>query len=502
MLRASVVITACTGTPGLRRTLLALRRQTHPDFEVIALLGPPAALDQALAELAEVKAAPCPEANLSRARNRGVSLASGDVVAFLEGGALPDPRWLEALLAGYDSATVGGVGGFPGDPVRGPGPDPLPAVCDRSGNRVENVPPPFWGYTLPRADRFLHLPASNASFRRRCLEEAGGFDEGLESSYGEADLCMRLVDRGYRLRVTAAAVVHHIPEPAPSNEPRRTVQDRTYFALRARPADVPLQRACDGCWRFGEDLVRGAAAPAELPELLEEVDRGVWLGIARGMNGPRRLAALPSLPGGQFRVFPTVRARPQALTICYVSPEPVWEGDTADDSIWELARGVAARGHEVHFLAPAESEGLDLEDGVWVHRLPAAEGGPWCTPELTPAARRALGWATAAHREVLRLRRSRVLDLVSVALRGSAGLFCLLDDNLSCVLSLDVPPCPPRRFAPLCAEELAQMGALEQLALRSARHRHRAEPHLCGGEAAVEQALRAYADVLVRTEAA
>src|SRR5262245_38252940 len=111
MLRASVVIPACTGMQGLRRPLLGHGHQTHPNFEGIAIARPSVALDQALADFAEVKAASCPEANLSRARNRGVALASGVAVAFLEGGALPDPRWLEALLSGYDSAAVGGVGG-------------------------------------------------------------------------------------------------------------------------------------------------------------------------------------------------------------------------------------------------------------------------------------------------------------------------------------------------------------------------------------------------------
>jgi glycosyltransferase involved in cell wall biosynthesis len=48
---------------------------------------------------------------LSAARNRGLSEARGDVVAYLDDDAVPRPGWLAALLAPYGAPEVGCVGG-------------------------------------------------------------------------------------------------------------------------------------------------------------------------------------------------------------------------------------------------------------------------------------------------------------------------------------------------------------------------------------------------------
>jgi glycosyltransferase involved in cell wall biosynthesis len=43
-----------------------------------------------------------PERNLSRSRNLGIEAAAGDVVAFLDDDAVPEPRWLEDLVAAFE----------------------------------------------------------------------------------------------------------------------------------------------------------------------------------------------------------------------------------------------------------------------------------------------------------------------------------------------------------------------------------------------------------------
>jgi glucosyl-dolichyl phosphate glucuronosyltransferase len=48
---------------------------------------------------------------LADARNTGVALATGDVVAFLDDDAVAAPDWLEHMLAAYLDGTVLGVGG-------------------------------------------------------------------------------------------------------------------------------------------------------------------------------------------------------------------------------------------------------------------------------------------------------------------------------------------------------------------------------------------------------
>jgi hypothetical protein len=100
-------------------------------------------------------------------------------------------------------------------------------------------------------------------------------------------------------------------------------------------------------------------------------------------------------------------------------------------------------------------------------------------------------------------------------LQDALGLFCLLDDNLTCVLSLcgneQQPEAPARETVPSLAlraggnptaEESAQLLALARLALRSARRRVHLEWGPAGAVGLVEQALRAYADLLARRNVA
>ena len=53
-----------------------------------------------------------PRRHLSKSRNIGIEAAAGEVVAFIDDDAIPEPRWLEDLVAAYDAAEIAGVGGL------------------------------------------------------------------------------------------------------------------------------------------------------------------------------------------------------------------------------------------------------------------------------------------------------------------------------------------------------------------------------------------------------
>src|SRR5213076_711632 len=103
-MRVSVVIHAPGPPDDLARTLRALRQQAHAALEVVVIRSGPCADagDVILAEFAAaVKVGHCPDGHFARARNRGLALASGEAVAFLDAGAVPDPRWLAELVGAY-----------------------------------------------------------------------------------------------------------------------------------------------------------------------------------------------------------------------------------------------------------------------------------------------------------------------------------------------------------------------------------------------------------------
>src|SRR5207237_6221910 len=127
----------------LRDTLQALRYQTHDAFEVVVVKGP--CTDDTNAVLRGfdgVRVADCHEVHLSKSRNVGVAAAGGEVVAFIDDDAIPEPAWLAELVAAYDAPHVGGAGGLVYDHT-GFALQYKYSVCDRLGGNCFDVKPPF-----------------------------------------------------------------------------------------------------------------------------------------------------------------------------------------------------------------------------------------------------------------------------------------------------------------------------------------------------------------------
>src|SRR4051812_13033994 len=118
-MKVSVVICTYNRAAGLRQTLKALRYQTHRDFEVVVVAGP--STDDTASVLAEfdgaIRTASCPVRNASRSRNLGIAATAGEVVAFIDDDAIPEPAWLADLVAAYDDDRVAGAGGLVYDPT-------------------------------------------------------------------------------------------------------------------------------------------------------------------------------------------------------------------------------------------------------------------------------------------------------------------------------------------------------------------------------------------------
>jgi len=132
--RISVVVACPDRSWMLDECLAAMGRQTFRDFEVIVLPDAPCdipcpdGLDKD-----QLVVLPTGKVRPAEKRNLGIEKATGDVVAFIDDDAYPDPRWLENAVKYFSEPSIGGVGG-PG--VTPPG-DSFLAKC---GGRVyENI---------------------------------------------------------------------------------------------------------------------------------------------------------------------------------------------------------------------------------------------------------------------------------------------------------------------------------------------------------------------------
>ena len=219
MLDASVVVCSRNRAEHLRTCLAHLADQVVPDGTRVEVLvvdngstdGTPAVLDAwRAADPEHRRATDEPRAGLSRARNRGVADARGEVVLFIDDDAVAPRGWVAAHLATYRrDPAVSAVGG----PVSLRWPDGRPGWL---APRLEH-----WFSALDHGDRAVAFPpphgpyGTNMSLRRAVFEAVGGFDERLGRrgrslvSSEEADLFARVWEGGGRVAYEPAALVLH-----------------------------------------------------------------------------------------------------------------------------------------------------------------------------------------------------------------------------------------------------------------------------------------------------
>jgi len=226
----SVVVCAYTSERliQLRHTIHSLLSQSYIEREIVLIVDHNPELHNLLADLArdDVRiASNTGKRGLADARNSGIALARGEIIAFIDDDADADSHWLERLVDSYRDPAVIGNGG-------------------RIVPVWEEGPPPTW-----LADEFLwvigctyrgmaergpvrNVIGCNMSFRSSVFEEVGTFNTEIGRlrnqplSCEETEMCIRALKRWPEKRIVYAAdaVVHHHVSPS-----RRTLR---YFARR------------------------------------------------------------------------------------------------------------------------------------------------------------------------------------------------------------------------------------------------------------------------------
>ncbi|HKG91720.1 MAG TPA: glycosyltransferase [Gemmatimonadaceae bacterium] len=197
--RISVVVCTYNGHRTIRQCLQALGRLEYPDYEVIVVDDGSSSDESArIAGEYDVRLIRTENRGLSSARNTGLEAATGEIVAYVDDDAFPDPHWLTYLAQAFLKSPVVGVGG-PNIPLPDDG---ATADC------VANAPGgPI--HVLLSDDEAEHIPGCNSAFRKAALEAIGGFDPQFHVAGDDVDVCWRLRERGWTLGFSPAAVVWH-----------------------------------------------------------------------------------------------------------------------------------------------------------------------------------------------------------------------------------------------------------------------------------------------------
>jgi glycosyltransferase involved in cell wall biosynthesis len=201
--RISVVIAYPNYTHYMDECLEGLRRQTYTHFDAIILPDRSGAGRQLPAWATEI---PTGAIRPAEKRNIGIKNSVGDIVAFIDDDAFPDPYWLEQAVVHFADPTVGAVGG----PGSTPPTDPYLAML--SGRIYENplVSGEYrYRYTPTRVRDVDDFPSCNLLVRASVLREVGGFRTDFwpgEDTY----LCMDIVKRlGLKIVYDPRVHVYH-----------------------------------------------------------------------------------------------------------------------------------------------------------------------------------------------------------------------------------------------------------------------------------------------------
>jgi GT2 family glycosyltransferase len=201
----SVIIVSRHRTLALTRCITALRQQDYPDIEVI-VVADPAAIG-ALQGQDDVKQITFDRANISQARNLGLSMAAGDVVMFIDDDAVPEPNWARQLAAPFADMTVVAATGF----IRGRNGISYQwraSTIDHLGNDHPLDVPPSVSLHSATAQRAVKTQGTNCAFRSTALRSIGGFDPAFAFFLDEGDVNLRMAHLGLTA-VVPDAQVHH-----------------------------------------------------------------------------------------------------------------------------------------------------------------------------------------------------------------------------------------------------------------------------------------------------
>ena len=434
--------------------LQALQQQRMRDFEVIVVgaendIRRHGATDEFVDRVVYVQ---CAEQNISKSRNIGIGRARGDILAFIDDDAAPEPDWLSELIKPFEQDSIAAVGGF----VRGRNGVDFQwrgALIDRYGDHASLTLDDMKdaGFNDPKGELFLSTVGVNSAFRAAALRRIGGFDEQFHYFLDESDVCLRLVKSGWGAAIAPYAEVHHAyaesSERAANRAPRDMFQvsaSRVYFSLThgdanwvERRIDRFLQEQSDRLKKF---VQLGRLSRRQAAWMETRMAAGVEEGRRRFAEGPLRGVSISLSRAPDPKPFVTfARARRPRAALVATSLNR--------RRVYQMANRLARSGCEttvVDFEVSAKRLRVRFAAGFWRH-----VGGILGREHIgarPPVPRRCI----RVKREIARVAARRDFDVV---LRPKASKFRIGD----------LPPTPIHSLLPGYLAEPLRPGAAAQI---------------------------------------
>jgi len=200
-MRASVIVPAFNAQKTLARCLAALQTQTcsPPTYEIIVVNdGSTDATLQPVSSFHPARYISIPHAGAATARNRGASMARGDILLFTDADCEPQPDWIEKMLRAFDDASVSGAKGT----YQTRQPEPVARFVQLEYEEKYA--------RMRRAPTIDFIDTYSAAYRREIFLEHHGFDESFPTaSVEDQEFSFRLAELGHKMIFVPDAIVYH-----------------------------------------------------------------------------------------------------------------------------------------------------------------------------------------------------------------------------------------------------------------------------------------------------
>lgn len=204
----------------------------------------------------------CPAPGKSRALNFGLAHIEEDVVVRIDADTVVAASLLTRIVPWFWDPSVGGVSGLP-----------LPKATTRRWLYPLRIIEVYYGIVFLRvaqsaADGVMVMPGAVASYRRRPLQELGGFAEGINGE--DADITMRIGRLGYR--IVTDPTVHgysEVPENLAHLREQRQRWARGLFHMAGRNmSTIWMRQGARGLWLLPWSIFNAARRAMTVPVLV------------------------------------------------------------------------------------------------------------------------------------------------------------------------------------------------------------------------------------------
>lgn len=427
----SIIVNTLNRADHLKKVLNSFQWLKYPgEFEVIVVNGPSTDHSRKIIRswLPHIRVAQCDKANLSVSRNIGIAMAQGEIIAFIDDDAIPEPEWLMQLAEAYTDPKIGGVGGFVYDDT-GYYLQYQYCVVDRFANAYFSPTHPVSPAHLQKHEYFSHLLGCNASFRRSALHEIKGFDEAYEYFLDETDVCLRLIDAGYQIVQLPHAFVHHYYA---SNQIRNKnkmickrfsiIKNKIYFILKHAQKYYPYDRIFHEIGNFIQHqsnemhlfLQEQKISSDEILFFQKEVQDAIQIGFKQGFENRSTLLNEKNIKkyyAKNFLPFKKIKNKSNQVII-FIS-------QALSEQLKNHAQNFAMDGNIIHVITKQhDMNQVIFENGIWLHHIVGEE------------------WHLVVVEEIVRIASHREIDHIKVFEEEDKKILSSLKDSFSSKLNV------------------------------------------------------------------